>query len=52
MTPLGEHVEISSGAMPRSYRAAERGFSRDGFCNSSLEPLNLPRVFDEVRRAT
>ncbi|TWF93947.1 alpha/beta fold hydrolase [Saccharopolyspora dendranthemae] len=29
----------------------ERGFSRDGYRNSSLEPLNLPRVFDEVRQA-
>lgn len=29
----------------------ERGFSRDGYRNSSLEPLNLPHVFDEVRRA-
>lgn len=52
MTPFGEHVEISSGAMPRSSRAAERANCRDGFRNSSLEPLNLPRVFDEVRKAT
>ncbi|GAB3691223.1 alpha/beta fold hydrolase [Saccharopolyspora tripterygii] len=29
----------------------ERGFSRSGYRNSSLEPLNLPHVFDEVRRA-